>query len=234
MRLVPAWRWVNLLAFATCGSSNRNARPMISVSIIDDEDDLRRSIFTFINGAPDFKCVSAYSTAREALRGLPGDRPDVVLMDINMAGMNGIECVARLKALHPQMQIVMFTVYEDTAQIFQALSAGASGYLLKRSTPDRLLQAIRDVHAGGSPMSSSIARKVVASFQKPGSPARGSDHLSGREQSILDCLSRGLTYQQTADHLAISIGTLRTHVRRIYEKLHVHARTAAVAKYMHG
>jgi DNA-binding NarL/FixJ family response regulator len=207
---------------------------MISVSIVDDEDDLRRSICAFINGAPGFRCVSTYPSAREALSGLPVDRPDVVLMDINMAGTSGIECAARLKALHPQIQIVMLTVYEDAEQIFKALTAGASGYMLKRSTPDRLLQAIRDVHAGGSPMSSSIARKVVASFQKPGSPARGSDHLSAREQSILDCLSRGLTYQQTADQLAISIGTLRTHVRRIYEKLHVHARTAAVAKYMHG
>jgi DNA-binding NarL/FixJ family response regulator len=155
-------------------------------------------------------------------------------MDIHLAGTSGIECVEKLKAVAPEMQIVMFTVYEDTALIFQALSAGASGYLLKRSTPDKLLQAIRDVHAGGSPMSSSIARKVVASFQKPGPPADGSEHLSVREQSILECLSKGLTYQQTADQLSISIGTLRTHIRRIYEKLHVHARAAAVAKYLHG
>jgi DNA-binding NarL/FixJ family response regulator len=207
---------------------------MISVSIVDDEAGLRQSIVTFINGASGFKCLSAYPSAEAALENLPKERPDVVLMDINLAGTSGIECVAKLKIAAPEIQIVMFTVYEDTAQIFQALSAGASGYLLKRSTPVKLLEAICDVHAGGSPMSSSIARKVVASFQKPGQPARGSNHLSGREQSILECLSKGLTYQQTADQLAISIGTLRTHVRRIYEKLHVHARTAAVAKYMHG
>jgi DNA-binding NarL/FixJ family response regulator len=206
---------------------------MISVSIVDDENGLRQSIAAFVNGAPGFKCVSAYPSAEAALAHLPKERPDVVLMDINLTGTSGIECVEKLKATAPEMQIVMFTVYEDTAQIFQALSAGASGYLLKRSTPDKLLQAIRDVHAGGSPMSSSIARKVVASFQKPAGQ-RSSENLSAREQSILECLSKGLTYQQTADQLEISIGTLRTHIRRIYEKLHVHARTAAVAKYMHG
>jgi DNA-binding NarL/FixJ family response regulator len=207
---------------------------MISVSIVDDEDGLRQSIAAFVNGAPGFKCISAYPSAKAALENLHKERPDVVLMDIHLAGMSGIECVERLKAVAPEMQIVMFTVYEDAALIFQALTAGASGYLLKRSTPDKLLQAIRDVHAGGSPMSSSIARKVVASFQKPGPQSGGSEHLSAREQSILECLSKGLTYQHTADQLAISIGTLRTHIRRIYEKLHVHARTAAVAKYLHG
>jgi DNA-binding NarL/FixJ family response regulator len=205
---------------------------MISVSIVDDEDGLRQSIAGFINGAPGFKCISAYATAEAALQNLPKERPDVVLMDIHLTGTSGIECAEKLKLVAPGMQIVMFTVYEDTAQIFQALSAGASGYLLKRSTPDKLLQAIRDVHAGGSPMSSSVARKVVASFRKSGPLGGGGEHLSVREQSILECLSTGLTYQQTADQLAISIGTLRTHIRRIYEKLHVHARTAAVAKYV--
>jgi DNA-binding NarL/FixJ family response regulator len=206
---------------------------MISVSIVDDEAGLRQSIAAFVNAAPGFKCIGAYASAEAALQGLPKERPDVVLMDINLPGTSGIECVEKLKTVAPGMQIVMFTVYEDAAQIFRALAAGASGYLLKRSPPDKLLQAIRDVQAGGSPMSSSIARKVVASFQKTGAP-EGTEHLSEREQSILECLSKGLTYQQTADHLAISIGTLRTHIRRIYEKLHVHARTAAVAKYLHG
>ncbi|HEY3862515.1 MAG TPA: response regulator transcription factor [Verrucomicrobiae bacterium] len=206
---------------------------MISVSIVDDEDDLRESIAAFINNASGFRCVSAYPSAQTALAKLPSERPDVVLMDINLAGSSGIECVEKLKVAAPAMQIVMFTVYEDTAQIFQALSAGASGYLLKRSTPGKLLQAIEDVHAGGSPMSSSIARKVVASFQKSPPAVEQTEHLSAREQSILECLSKGLTYQQTADRLEISLGTLRTHIRRIYEKLHVHARTAAVAKYLH-
>ena len=138
---------------------------MISVSIVDDEKKLCQSIATFLDGSPGFRCVSIYGSAEAALQHLPADRPDVVLMDINMAGMDGIECVRRLKALAPEIQILMLTVYEDTEQIFNALAAGATGYLLKRLEPDDLLQAIRDVQVGGSPMSNSIARKVVASFQ---------------------------------------------------------------------
>ena len=209
------------------------AHLMISVSIVDDVPELRQSIAAFINGAPGFKCLSSYPSAEAALKKLPLECPDVVLMDIHLGSMSGIECVAKLKAAAPKMQIVMLTIYEDTAQIFQALSAGASGYILKRSTPDKLLQAIEDVHAGGSPMSSSIARKVVASFQKPAPTINGaSGRLSAREQSVLDCLAKGSTYQQTADQLGISIETIRTHIRRIYEKLHVQSRTAAVAKYL--
>lgn len=205
---------------------------MISVSIVDDEKGLRESIATFVNGSPGFRCVSAYGTAEAALSGLPVDKPDVVLMDINMAGMTGIECVEKLKELAPEMQIVMLTVYEDVDQIFKALSAGASGYLLKRLTPIKLLQAIREVHAGGSPMSSSIARKVVASFRKAGPATEKQPHLSPREQAVLDCLAKGLTYKQIADQLEISIDTIRTYLRRIYEKLHVQSRTEAVAKYL--
>jgi DNA-binding NarL/FixJ family response regulator len=206
---------------------------MITVSIVDDEKELRQSITTFVNGSPGFRCVSAYSSAEEALKGLPEDKPDVVLMDINLGGMNGIECVERLKVTVPEMQILMLTIYEDTDQIFKALSAGASGYLLKRSSPTKLLQAIREVHTGGSPMSSSIARKVVASFQtskKIGSDAQS--HLSPREEMVLNCLAKGLTYKQIADQLDISIDTIRTYLRRIYGKLHVQSRTEAVAKYL--
>jgi DNA-binding NarL/FixJ family response regulator len=205
---------------------------MITVSIVDDENDLRQSITTFVNGSPGFKCISAYGTAKEALQHLPADRPDVVLMDIHMKGMDGIECVQRLKLLVPGIQIVMLTVYEDTDQIFKALSVGASGYLLKRLSPTKLLQAIREVHAGGSPMSSSIARKVVASFQKAGKEAEKQSLLSPRETMVLDCLAKGLTYKQIADQLEISIDTIRTYLRRVYEKLHVQSRTEAVAKYL--
>jgi DNA-binding NarL/FixJ family response regulator len=207
---------------------------MITVSIVDDERSLRRSIDAFINGAPGFRCVSTYSTAREALRGLPMDRPDVVLMDINMAGMNGIECVARLKAAYPKMQIVMFTVYEDAEQIFKALAAGASGYILKRLAPDSLLEAIRDVHEGGSPMSSSIARKVVASFQKTSVPGAGAGPLSTREQMVLERVAKGWPYKQVAAELDITVPTVRNYLRRIYDKLHVESRTEAVAKYSRG
>ena len=205
---------------------------MITVSIVDDEKDLRQSIATFVNGSPGFRCVSAYSSAETALKGLPTDKPEVVLMDINLGGMNGIECVERLKLVAPTMQILMLTVYEDTDQIFKALAAGATGYLLKRSSPTKLLQAIREVDSGGSPMSSSIARKVVASFQKSKQTGEKQVHLSPREEMVLNCLAKGLTYKQIADQLAISIDTIRTYLRRIYEKLHVQSRTEAVAKYL--
>jgi DNA-binding NarL/FixJ family response regulator len=205
---------------------------MITVSIVDDEKGLRESIATFVNGSPGFRCVSNYSSAEAALKGLPADKPDVVLMDINLGGMTGIECVERLKTVSPNMQILMLTVYEDTDQIFKALAAGATGYLLKRSSPTKLLQAIREVHAGGSPMSSSIARKVVASFQKSRQAGEKPTHLSPREEAVLNCLAKGLTYKQIADQLDISIDTIRTYLRRVYEKLHVQSRTEAVAKYL--
>jgi DNA-binding NarL/FixJ family response regulator len=195
---------------------------------------LRQSIVTFINGSPGFRCLSAYCSAEAALKGLIKERPDVVLMDIRMAGMNGIECVNRLKELWPEIQIVMLTVYEDTEQIFNALAAGASGYLLKRRNPDQLLEAIREVYEGGSPMSHSIARKVVASFQKTEQGGAESNILlSPREQMVLDCLAKGLAYKQIADQLSINVTTIRSYLRRIYEKLHVQSRSEAVARYLH-
>jgi DNA-binding NarL/FixJ family response regulator len=205
---------------------------MISVSIVDDEKDLRQSIMTFINGSPGFKCISAYGSAEAALQRLSVDKPDVVLMDINLGGVNGIECVKRLKAEVPEMQILMLTVYEDTEKIFTALAAGASGYLLKRSNPSKLLQAIQEVHEGGSPMSGSIARKVVASFQKAKPTSESQTHLSPREEMVLNCLAKGLAYKQIADQLEISVETIRSYLRRICEKLHVQSRTEAVAKYL--
>ena len=208
--------------------------PQISISIVDDEKELCQSIATFVNGAPGFRCVSMYHSGETALEHLPADRPDVVLMDIHMAGMSGIECVRRLKAMLPQMQIMMLTVYEDTDQIFKALSAGASGYMLKRSTPAKLLEAIKELKEGGSPMSSSIARKVVASFQKSGQGLDEKTNLSPREQMVLESMAKGLTYKQAADQFGISIGTIRTYIRTIYEKLHVNSRTEAVVKYLHA
>jgi DNA-binding NarL/FixJ family response regulator len=208
---------------------------MITVAIVDDEAKLRESIATFVNGSSGFKCVSSYGSAEAALKSLPADKPDVVLMDINLGEISGIECVEKLKGQFPDMQILMLTVYEDTEKIFLALAAGANGYLLKRSSPTKLLAAIREVHGGGSPMTSSIARKVVASFQrqKP-SAATGEKNgpLSPREQAVLDGLAKGWTYKQLAGELDISIDTIRTYIRRIYEKLHVQSRTEAVAKYL--
>jgi DNA-binding NarL/FixJ family response regulator len=205
---------------------------MITVSIVDDEKELCQSIATFVNGSPGFRCVSTYHSAEAALKYLPQDRSDVVLMDIHMAGMNGIECVKRLKGMVPEMQIVMLTVYEDSEQIFKALAAGASGYMLKRLTPGKLLEAIVEVREGGSPMSSSIARKVVASFQQANQTQEKETHLSSREQMVLECLAKGFTYKYTADQLGVSIDTVRTYIRRVYEKLHVQSRTEAVAKYL--
>ena len=205
---------------------------MITVSIVDDEAKLRQSIATFVNGSAGFQCVSSYHSAEAALKALPVDKPDVVLMDINLGGMSGIECVEQLKAQSPAMQILMLTVYEDTEKIFRALAAGANGYLLKRSSPAKLLEAIREVHDGGSPMTSSIARKVVASFQKNGGTGEKNGQLSPREEAVLAGLAKGWTYKQLAAELSISIDTIRTYIRRIYEKLHVQSRTEAVAKYL--
>jgi DNA-binding NarL/FixJ family response regulator len=216
---------------------------MITVSIVDDEPRLRQSITTFVNGSQGFKCISGYGSAESALKGLPADKPNVVLMDINMGGMNGIECVEKLKSQCPDMQILMLTVYEDTEKIFRALAAGANGYLLKRSSPETLLAAIQEVHGGGSPMTSSIARKVVASFQKHKSTAASTEEsasaekksvaLSPREAAVLDGLAKGWTYKQLASELNISTDTIRTYIRRIYEKLHVQSRIEAVVKYLH-
>jgi DNA-binding NarL/FixJ family response regulator len=166
------------------------------------------------------------------LEHLPLDRPDVILMDINLGGMDGIECVRRLKTVMPEAQVLMLTVFADTEKIFRALAAGASGYLLKRLSPSKLLDAIREVREGGSPMSASIARKVVQSFQS--TPARGDESadLSPREREVLNGLADGLAYKQIADQLSVSIHTVRNYIRRIYEKLHVRTRTEAVAKFL--
>jgi DNA-binding NarL/FixJ family response regulator len=204
---------------------------MISVSVVDDESSLRQSIAMFVNGSPGFRCVSTFPSGEAALEHLPAQWPDVILMDIHLTGISGIECARRLKALRPEVQIVMLTVYEDPEQIFAALKAGATGYMLKRLTPARLLEAIQEVHGGGSPMSHSIARKVLASFQNAGRPAADKNRMAPREEMVLDCLAKGLTYQKTAHQLNISIDSVRTYVRRIYEKLHVHSRTEAVAIY---
>jgi DNA-binding NarL/FixJ family response regulator len=207
-------------------------KKIITVSIVDDEADLREHIAGYLAAAGNICCKSAYASAAEALAHLPQDKPDVILMDINLGDIDGIECVRRLTTLVPDAQVLMLTVFEDVDQIFRALAAGASGYLLKRLSPKKLLEAIEEVYAGGSPMSASIARKVVQSFKT--APARGdpSVELSPRERSVLDRLAAGLAYKQIADQLGVSIHTVRNYIRRIYEKLHVHTRTEAVAKFL--
>ncbi len=207
-------------------------KKIITVSIVDDEADLREHIAGYLAAAGNIRCQSAYASAAEALEHLPQDKPDVILMDINLGDMDGIECVRRLTALVPEMQVLMLTVFEDTEQIFRALAAGASGYLLKRLSPKKLLEAIEEVYAGGSPMSAPIARKVVQSFKTAPAHGDNSMDLSPRERSVLDRLAGGLAYKQIADELGVSIHTVRNYIRRIYEKLHVHTRTEAVAKFL--
>jgi DNA-binding NarL/FixJ family response regulator len=207
-------------------------KKIITVSIVDDEADLREHIAGYLAAAGNIRCVSACASAEEALKHLPQDKPDVILMDINLGEMDGIECVRRLTALMPQALVLMLTVFEDTDRIFHALAAGASGYLLKRMPPKQLLEAIEDVCAGGSPMSAPIARKVVQSFKTAPARSDESAELSPREHSVLDGLAAGLAYKQIADQLGVSIHTVRNYIRRIYEKLHVRTRTEAVAKFL--
>jgi RNA polymerase sigma factor (sigma-70 family) len=204
----------------------------IAVSIVEDNDKLRGTLARVLNRTGDFKCVSDYGSAEDALKQLPQVRPDVVLMDINLPGMNGVECVRQLKQLLPQTQVMMLTVYEDTENIFNALTAGASGYMLKRTSTKELLEAIQEVHRGGSPMTMHIARKVVQSFQRTTATAPAGDNLSEREQQVLDLLSQGLMYKEIADKLEISYETVHTYIRRIYEKLQVRTRTEAVTKFL--
>jgi DNA-binding NarL/FixJ family response regulator len=204
----------------------------ITVSIVEDNEQLRGTLARMIDRAAGFECVGQYPDAETALAAIPKSPPQVVLMDINLPGLNGVECVRRLKQTTPQTLVVMLTVYEDTENIFNALAAGAAGYLLKRTKSAELLDAIREVMTGGSPMTTHIARKVVQSFQKTGASAEPEANLSAREQEVLDCLAKGFLYKEIAEKLGISYETVHTYVRRIYEKLQVRTRTEAVAKFL--
>ena len=204
----------------------------ITVSIVEDSDQLRNTLARVLNRADGFECVSTYGSAEAALEDLPKKKPNAVLMDINLPGMNGVECTRKLKEAAPGIQIVMLTVYEDTENIFNALAAGASGYLLKRTTTPELLESLREVHRGGSPMTAHIARKVVQSFQRPTAATETTEDLSPREKEVLDCLSQGFLYKEIAEKLGISYETVHTYIRRIYEKLQVRTRTEAVAKFL--
>lgn len=204
----------------------------ITVSLVEDNNQLRGTLARLLDGAEGFRCLSQYASAEDALAGLPNDKPNVVLMDINLPGMNGVECVRNLKKAAPDIAVVMLTAYEDTENIFNALAAGATGYLLKRAPRAELLDAIREVQRGGSPMTTHIARKVVQSFQKPSAAAETSEALSAREQEVLDHLSKGFLYKEIAEKMGISYETVHTYIRRIYEKLQVRTRTEAVAKFL--
>jgi DNA-binding NarL/FixJ family response regulator len=204
---------------------------VIKIAIIEDDRTTREGLETVINLSPDYKCVCTCDTAEEGLQLLPKCQPEVVLMDIQLPRMSGIECVAHLKELLPSVQVVMVTVYEDPDRIFRALRAGASGYLLKRATPEQVLNAIRDVRQGGVPMSSEIARKVIAYFQEQQSAVADVENLSAREREVLDLVVHGLSNKEIVDRLSISIESVRWHLRNIYQKLHVHSRTEVLMKY---
>lgn len=204
----------------------------IRVAVVEDDEWVRNGLAEQINKVAQFQCVSRHSSAEEALRELPGFKPDVVLMDINLPGMNGIECVRRLKEALPEANILMLTVYEESEKIFDSLKAGASGYLLKRTPQKELLEAIVHVHGGGSPMTGLIARKVVQYFKQSAQSNSELETLSAREREILERLGEGAAYKEIADVLHLSIDTVRMHIRGIYRKLHVHSRGEAVAKYL--
>lgn len=204
----------------------------IKVSIIEDDDWIRENLTTQISRAGGFQCAGSYRNAEEALNQIPKVVPDVILMDINLPKMSGIECVRKLKPLVPSAQILMLTVYEDSDKIFNSLLAGASGYLLKRTPQAELFEAISEVHRGNSPMSGHIARKVVQYFNQRGSHESEIEKLSKREREVLEHLAHGIPYKEIADVLSLSIDTVRMHIKGIYGKLHVHSRGEAVAKYL--
>ena len=206
----------------------------IKVAIVDDDEGIRGSLSTLIKRAPGFKLVGEYANGETALKEIPRMLPDVVIMDINLTGMKGYECVRQLKAAHPAVQFLMLTVYEDSDSLFNSLRAGASGYLLKRTASARLLEAIREVFSGGAPMTPQLARRVVQFFSKPAGESTPLAKLTPAEREFLDQLAKGYAYKEIADRMSISIDTVRSYVRTVYEKLHVHSRTEAVVKYLRG
>ena len=205
----------------------------IAVSIVEDDAQARKILAGWISRDSGFRLTGDWGDAESALAELGAKKPNVVLMDINLPGMSGVEAVKQLKAQLPETQFVMLTVYEDADHIYNALAAGATGYLLKETPRQELLDALKEVHRGGSPMTSNIARKVVQSFRQSSAAPQSGEDLSPREQEVLGLLARGYLYKEIADRLNISVPTVNTYVRRMYEKLHVRSRAQAVARYTH-
>ncbi|HLH56545.1 MAG TPA: response regulator transcription factor [Verrucomicrobiae bacterium] len=205
----------------------------ISVAIVEDDNEARKILAAWLSQAPGFNLVADWGQAEAAFPSLLQKKPDVVLMDINLPGISGVEAVRRLKRELPATQFVMLTVYEDADHIYDALASGATGYLLKETPREDLLKAIQDVHHGGSPMTSNIARKVVQSFGQARAVSSSAEELSHREKEVLELLAQGYLYKEIAEKMNVSIPTVNTYVRRVYEKLHVRSRGQAVAKYAH-
>jgi len=204
----------------------------IRVAIVEDDEQVRENLAALIGETKGLDCCGTFSSGEQALEGMPRRAPDVVLMDVNLPGMSGVECVRQLKAKNPNLQIVMLTVYDDSDRIFQALQMGASGYLLKRSTTAEIVRAIEEVHRGGAPMSSYIARKVVQSFQRQGASEKSAENLTRRETDVLNYAARGYTNKEIADALGLSAETVRGYLKTIYSKLHVRSRTEAAIKFL--
>jgi DNA-binding NarL/FixJ family response regulator len=201
-----------------------------TIAIIEDDDGTREKLTALLNQTPSLRCVAAYASGEEALQKIESAKPDVALVDINLSGMNGIMCVAGLKARLPELSVLMLTRHEDADMVFDALRAGASGYLLKKMIATELIPAIEQVQAGGAPMSMQIARKVVGFFSRAKAPAEV-ERLSKREQEVLALLAKGYMYKEIGELLGISLETVRMNLKHIYQKLHVHSRTEATAKY---
>ena len=203
----------------------------IAVSIVEDEQKTRESLLRLLGRAPRVRCVGNYASGEEALRSIPVEKPDVVLVDINLPGMSGIECVAKLKLKLPNLRVLMLTTYGDSDRIFDSLRAGASGYLLKNAGYAGLIEAIDEVYAGGAPMTAQVARQVVEHFHRIQKPASDMEKLTAREQEILGLLVKGYLYKEIGEQLKISMPTVAMHLQHIYEKLHVQSRAQATAKF---
>ena len=204
----------------------------VKIAIVEDKTGVRQNWARLINAAPGFQCVATCASGEDALLTLPQAGPQVILMDIQLPGMSGIECTARLKPLLPATQILMVTMYEDAERIFEALKAGASGYLLKTTPPKELLAAITEVNRGGAPMTGEVARKVIAAFQRAPAAATGEVLLSEREAEVLALLAQGYANKEIAERMQVTYDTVRAHLKHTYEKLHVRSRTEAVARYL--
>lgn len=204
---------------------------MIKVAVVEDHKPTREALERIINLSSDCQCICACSTAEEALRALPGHRPAVVLMDIQLPKMSGVECVAKLKELLPAAEVIMVTVYEDPDTIFRALRSGASGYVLKRSPPETILGAVREVQRGGVPMSVEIARKVIAYFQGQALAVKETEKLTPREHEVLERVALGFSNKEIAEQLGVSLDAVLWHLKHVYQKLHVHSRSEAILKF---
>ena len=206
----------------------------LSIAVVEDDRGTREGLAALIGGSPGFRCIGTYASVEAALKGLPSAVPDVLLLDIHLPGIAGSEGVKLLREKHTRMQVVMLTVFAEEERIFQSLCNGACGYLLKKTPPARLLDAIAEAHAGGSPMSPDIARKVVMALQRPAPLDRPEQTLTPHERRIIGMLANGDSYQEVGDRLGITVNTVRNHIRRIYEKLHVHTKSQAVSKALRG